>query len=190
MQYTKLMEDELVSKCRKNNRTAQNQLFKLYEKRILGICLRYASTLDEARDLQQEVFIKVFRNLVEEKVAIQSIEMWIVRITVNTAIDYYRKKRSLSDFVNYENSSIQVEPSALARLHEEELIELIQKIPHPYRLVFNLFIIDGYNHSEIGTMLGLNESTSRSYLTRAKDLLRDLLTKGAYKQEGYERYVR
>lgn len=167
-------DEDIIRGCRNDNRTAQNLLFTNYERRVLGVCLRYASNPDEAKDIQQETFIKIFRNLKSVATKIDSLEKWIIRIAVNTAIDYFRKERSLKSISDHASLQITA-PTVLDKLSEEELIALIHTIPNPYRAVFNLFIVDGYSHKEIGDMMGITESTSRSYLTRAKDFIKEVI---------------
>jgi RNA polymerase sigma-70 factor (ECF subfamily) len=164
---------KVIAGCRKNNRTDQNLLFEKYKRKVFGICLRYAASSDQAKDLQQESFIKIFNILKNNDLEIQSLESWIHRITVNTSIDYYRKQKRFGEIaLNVESESEVVLPDIINKLHEEDLIKLIQGIPEPYRSVFNLYIIDGLSHKEISQMLTITESSSRSYLTRAKEFLK------------------
>ena len=169
-----MTDEEIIGGCRNDNRTAQNLLFTNYERRVLGVCIRYASNPDEAKDIQQETFIKIFKSLKSATLKIDSLEKWIIRIAVNTAIDYFRKERSLKSISDHVSLQITA-PTVLDKLNEEELIALIRTIPNPYRAVFNLFIVDGYSHKEIGDMMGITESTSRSYLTRAKDFIKEVI---------------
>ncbi len=169
--------EELVLQCSRNNRKAQNLLFNTYEGKVLSICLRYASSIDEAKDIQQETFIKVFQSLQFFKEKITSLDSWIVRIAINTAIDHFRKQRSISKGINQLPFLIIEEPVVLDQLNETELLKLIKQVPNPYRMVFNLYIIDGYTHKEIGEKMQITESTSRSYLTRAKEFLRNMISK-------------
>jgi RNA polymerase sigma factor (sigma-70 family) len=164
--------EAVIAGCRKNERQAQNLLFKYFEKKVLAVCMRYTSSFDEARDLQQETFIKVFRVLIQTSEVIDSIDSFIVRVAVNTAIDFLRKKKSLSLDAAAENQNAIMFPAALDSLNEEDLIRVIQCLPPACRTVFNLSVIEGYAHKEIGKMLHITESASRAYLTRAKQLLR------------------
>jgi RNA polymerase sigma factor (sigma-70 family) len=166
-------DDDLIKGCRKGQRQSQNLLFEKFRRKVFGICKRYASSYEEAKDIQQESFIKAFGFIEKNNQDIQSLGQWMSRITVNAAIDYIRKKHKLHETPCTEDEdNLLVMPEVLDRLHEEDLIALIQTIPNPYRAVFNLYIIDGYAHQEIGYLLGINESTSRSFLSRAKASLR------------------
>ncbi|MEQ8426125.1 MAG: sigma-70 family RNA polymerase sigma factor [Cyclobacteriaceae bacterium] len=178
-------DEEIIHRCRNNDRKAQNLLFKKYEKRVLTICRRYSSSLDEAKDLQQESFIKLFKSIKSSSYDILSLDKWVNRLAINVAIDHSRKQRRIEDAQQLIDSANSVEPSILESLQEEELIALIQSIPNPYRIVFNLFIIEGYNHMEVGEKLEIGESTSRSYLTRAKNYLKEKLSHSDNKQKGY-----
>lgn len=165
-------DTDLIHGCRRNNREAQNLLFKKFGKKVLAVCCRYASSTDEAKDLQQETFIKVFHHLQKSHIDIQSLEAWVVRIAVNTSIDYFRSLRKIQEMHSNEPTDVVVLPDIWSQLNEEDLIQLIQQIPNPYRLVFNLYIVEGFSHKEIGEKLEITESTSRSYLTRAKEHLK------------------
>lgn len=178
-----MQDEDLIERCRNDDRKAQNLLFKKYERKVLGICIRYTNSLDEAKDIQQDAFIKIFQNLKTNDKIVLSLDKWIYRITVNTSIDYFRRQKGIE--VSTDEVLIIVEqPVVLEQLNEEELIGLIQQIPLPYRLIFNLYIIEGYSHKEIAEKVGLEESTSRSYLTRAKEFLRNKLTQSENKK-GY-----
>lgn len=168
---------QLLDGCRRNDRLCQNLLYDKYKKKVLGICLRYARDLDQAKDIQQESFIKVFQSLSRQMMNIDSFDAWISRITINTAIDYFRKEKMVFEL---RQSSIVIdsnEPEILSKLRQDDLILIIQSIPLPYRIVFNLYVIDGYSHREIAKILTINESTSRSYLTRARDSIKEIFQK-------------
>ncbi len=164
-------DDEIIAGCRKNNRQMQNLLFSHYERRVFAICMRYAASHDDARDIQQETFIKIF-NALQAGTQVESLERWISRVAVNTAIDFFRRVRRLTEIFQESENEQQMAPIVLNQLHEEDLIRLIQGIPNPYRLVFNLFVIEGFSHKEIALRLEMTESTSRSCLTRAKEFIR------------------
>jgi RNA polymerase sigma-70 factor (ECF subfamily) len=177
-------EEDLIQRCRQDDRKAQNLLFNIYEKKVLAVSTRYSSSIDEAKDIQQEVFIKVFNNLKSNVNTILSLEKWIIRIAINTAIDYFRKQKRMENSIDQFLFPIAQQPVILEQLKEEELIALIQQMPDPYRLIFNLYIVEGYSHKEIASMVDIEESTSRSYLTRAKDFLKSKLTQPENKK-GY-----
>jgi len=156
----------------------QYRLYALYADKMFAICLRYAANHDEAQDVLQEAFIKVFENLKTYK-GKGSLEGWIRRIVVNTAIEKYRKNMyhlSLDDMV-YEKIEINNRDYGTDMLHAKDILAFVQKLPVQYRLVFNLYALEGFSHKEIGKMLRISESTSRSNLTRARMILKEELSK-------------
>ena len=162
---------KIVKGCLKHNQADQYELYSRFSSRMYGVCLRYAASHDEAQDILQEGFIKVFENLANFRDK-GSLEGWIRRIIVNTAIEKYRERvyhLSVDDVS--ENGHLSHENHGLANLGMNDLLGLIQTLPAQYRLVFNLFAIEGYSHKEIGEILDISESTSRSNLSRARLLL-------------------
>jgi RNA polymerase sigma-70 factor (ECF subfamily) len=171
-----LTEKEILDRCLKNDPLAQELLFRRFGPKMYGICLRYVRNKAEASDILQEGFIKVFSKLDNFR-GDGSFEGWVQRIFVNTAINHYRSN------LHYENDQIEpgdidfVENEALGKLHTEELLILINELPDGYRMVFNLYEIEGFDHKEIAEMMGINETTSRSQLLRAKKSLQEKLRK-------------
>lgn len=172
-----MTDDQLITECMKNHAGAQKLLFEKYAKKMMGVCLRYVTDYDEGQDILQEGFIKIFQkiNTYEGK---GSLEGWIRRIMVNTALDYLRKNKDqkLQLEINDETSVISTETSAMENLHARELLALIQALPAGFRTVFNLYAIEGYSHKEIGVMLGISESTSKSQYARARVHLQKSIT--------------
>ena len=142
----------------------------------MSVCLRYGSNRETAEDLLQEGFIKVF-SAIGSFEGSGSFEGWMRRIFVNTALEYLRKNDILKESVEIDNTEVlqEVDYSAIERISADELMELIAELPPGFRTVFNMFVIEGYSHKEIGDALGITESTSRSQLTRAKRLLQKKL---------------
>lgn len=165
----------IIKGCLENNRPDQYRLYSLYSKKMYGICLRYASNQDEANDFLQEGFIRVFEKL--ETFRWQgSLEGWITRIIVNTAIEKIRQRVRFFPLEEFsENGNVKSENSGPVNIGGKELLQLIQKLPDRYRLVFNLSVIEGFDHKEISKLLGITESTSRSNLVRARSLLQRCL---------------
>lgn len=135
---------------------------------MYAVCLRYARTPADASDILQDGFLKVFSKL--EQFQFQgSFEGWIRRIMVNTALRTYQKQRFDHEFSGYEQlPDAPVDPDAISALSEAELLRLISQLPEGYRVVFNLVAIEGYSHAEVAETLGIQESTSRSQLTKAR----------------------
>jgi len=166
-----LTENDLINGCLAADRRIQELLYQRFAPKMYAVCLRYAGNTDDAQDLLQEGFIKVFRNL--EKFRKEgSFEGWIRRVFVNTAIEHYRRKTKLA--VVSEKEELAIEDSSwnvLDQLAEKDIILLIQQLAPGYRSVFNMYVIEGYSHKEIGELLGISEGTSKSQLARAKGVL-------------------
>jgi len=171
-------EKELIDRCLQNDSSAQEELYKRYAARMYGICLRYAGHALEAQDILQEGFIRVFQQLKQFSYR-GSFEGWLRKIFINTAITL--AKRELK-FTRRENMTPHLhaggeELDGLSRLSQQELLRLIQKLPAGYRTVFNLYVIEGYTHREIGSILRISENTSKSQLFGAKRSLKAKLIK-------------
>ncbi len=164
---------KIVAGCMRHEPLAQRRLYELFAPKMMALCYRYAQHRDEAEDMLQEGFIKIFQNI--EKYNNQgSLEGWIRRIIVNTAIDIIRHNKALQ-LVSPLNDNISentVDDNIVDTLEVEYLLKIIQDLPDGYRIVFNMFAIEGYSHAEIADLLHVNESTSRSQFTRAKALLK------------------
>ncbi|HCW08511.1 MAG TPA: RNA polymerase subunit sigma-24 [Cytophagales bacterium] len=179
-------ESELVSRCAKGERAAQQALYDRYCRKLMAMCLRYAKNVPEAEDILQEGFLKIFNNIKSFRFE-SSLSTWMSRIMINTALNHLRQKLYMLPMVDVENAGLQEdEKISLADFHLNELIKLVQSLPDGCRVVFNLFAIEGYGHKEIGEMLGVSEGTSKSQYNRAKSLLRAKLenAKGNYGKLG------
>ena len=163
--------EEIIKACIKNDQVAQRTLFDRYAGKMMSVCRRYAKNQEEAEDFVQEGFIKMFKNLHQFKFE-GSFDGWVRRIFVNTAIKHYHqqnKHHQTLDLLQGMNKT--VDPNAISRLNENELMNLISELPAGYRVVFNMFVIEGYSHKEISEMLNIRESTSRSQLVKARKWL-------------------
>lgn len=171
-------QQELIEKCLKKNSKAQNLLYKRYVSKMYGVCLRFAKDRMEADDICQDGFIKVFNNLGSFRHE-GSLEGWIRRTMVNTAINYYKKSAKYAFHLDINEIEIAgtTQESPVDRLSAMELMELIQQLPDGYRMVFNLNVIEGYTHKEIGDKLNISENTSKSQLSRARVALQKLIKK-------------
>lgn len=140
---------------------------------MLGVCHRYARNSADAEDILQDAFIKVFDKIHQFKFE-GSFEGWIRRIVVNTALKKYSLRRYEKEVVGYEvkdKDETLLEPSAYSHLTEKELLDLINSLPDGYRVIFNLYVIEGFQHDEIAEMLGIQPGTSRSQLVKARNML-------------------
>lgn len=163
--------EQLIQKCKKNDTKAQSEIYKLYSSKLFSICLKYSRSYAEAEDNLQESFMTIFDKIVQYKEK-GSFEGWIKRITVNTVLQRYREK-SVINLVNEDikdTNEVLIEDEGLPL---DFLLKIIQELPDRYRLVFNLYALDGYSHKEIAAMLNITVGTSKSNLSRAKQLLKD-----------------
>ena len=171
-----LSEQELIRGCLNNDRKAQEQLYRKFADDMFVVCLAYESDLDEAKDILQNGFIKVFRSL-DQYDNLGSLKGWIRRIMVNTAIDHYRRKKKKDDFVDIEIIVDESQGYDVTESKEnvKEILTLVERLPDRARLIFNLFALEGYSHKEIATQLNIAEGTSKSMYSRAKMLLQQWL---------------
>lgn len=170
-----LSDQELVLGCLREERKYQETLYARFSRRMYAVCLRYARHQLEAQDLLQDGFVRVFDKLHHFRME-GSLEGWIRRVMVTTCISQYRKKAFKQERFGLESlPEDPVEPLALDAIGQAELQTLIADLPDGYRLVFNLFAIEGYDHAEIAGMLGCGESTSRSQLAKARRMLQQRL---------------
>ena len=163
----------IINGCLKGNRRDQELLYRRHAAKLYAVCLQYAGNDEEARDILQEGFIKIFENLVRYKHE-GSFEGWIRRIIVNTALEKYRTKHYLyrvDDIYQIPEPDAEPDNEDYAGLEAIDLLEIIRKLPPKYRMVFNLFAIEGYSHREISRMINISEGTSKSNLSRARVIL-------------------
>jgi RNA polymerase sigma factor (sigma-70 family) len=167
--------EEIIKGCIKGDRQSQEDLYRILSPVMYAVCLRYASDADEAGDFMQEGFIRVYTNIKSYRNE-GSFEGWVRRIMVNTSLQLLRKSRKmflLNEEViegeDYEISESQCE------LDVADLLNMVQGLPENQRLVFNLFVIEGYNHTEIANMTGIPENTSKSHLHRARSALKGMI---------------
>lgn len=168
-----LNEHELITGCIREEAACQREVFNRYAGRMLGVCQRYARNPADAEDILQDAFIKVFDKMHQFKFE-GSFEGWIRKIVVNTALKKYSLRRYEKEVVGYEIKDRDegiLEPGAYSHLSEKDLIELINNLPDGYRLIFNLYVIEGFQHEEIATMLNIQPGTSRSQLVKARMML-------------------
>ncbi|HLO37085.1 MAG TPA: sigma-70 family RNA polymerase sigma factor [Lacibacter sp.] len=171
-----MTEEALLQACLKNQPAAQQELYSKYSPKMLAVCYRFARNREDAEDMLQEGFIRVFTQIHQFQ-SKGSFEGWIRRIIVHTCINHLKKHKKFNDSVDITQAhTLQVrEDSVPSIIQAKQVIECIRMLPIGYRTVLNLFAIDGYNHREIATMLDIEESTSRSQYTRAKAMLEQIL---------------
>lgn len=175
---------ELIESCKSNNREAQYKLYSLLSGKMFAVCLRYAKNKEEAEDILQEGFIKVFKKMDSFRNE-GSFEGWTRRIFVNTAIEHFRRKKYLLPVTEKEENTIEGKyTSVLDDLGAKDIMALVQELSPGYRTVFNMYVVEGYTHKEIADQLGISEGTSKSQLSRAKVILQDMVRTHIDSQRG------
>jgi len=164
--------EQLIEDCKSGMRSAQNRLYNLFAARMLPVCLRYAGNREEAEEILQEGFIKVFGHLSQFRRE-GSFEGWIRRIMVNVALQRFREKARMYPIVAIQEETVETVKGndAYSRLGYKDLMALVQKLPPAYRLVFNLYVFEGMKHKEIAEALKITEGTSKSNLYDARLIL-------------------
>ena len=171
----RVTEKELIEGCIRENSKSQQELYQRFAGKMLVVARRYARHQMEAEDIVQDAFIKVFDNI-GKFAGTGSFEGWIRRIVVNTALKKQDRKSFRNEQIGIEHQEEgALQPEAYADLNAEELMAMIARLPDGYRLVFNLYAIEGYSHGEIADLLGIRESTSRSQLVKARKMLQDFV---------------
>tara|TARA_B110000046_G_scaffold49092_1_gene54614 strand:+ start:2952 stop:3479 length:528 start_codon:yes stop_codon:yes gene_type:complete len=171
-----MSEKEMLRGCQANEEQAQKFLFDKYSRIMTGVCVRYADTHEEAQDIVQEGFIKVFK-----KIAMfsgkGSLEGWVRRIMVNTSLDYLRSIKNERFNVDIDDVSYKLkeDESVTSELNKDDLLQLVQSLAIGYRTVFNMYAIEGYTHREIAEELSISENTSKSQYSRARGILQKKL---------------
>lgn len=161
----------LVKKCRQQNRTAQEEVYRHLYNFAMTICSRYAATTEEAKEILNDGFVKVFTRLDKYDDDL-SFHGWVKKIMVNTAIDHYRKnKKQIKTVDLVQAMTANISPDILSALSTQEILKLVQQLTPGYRMVFNLAVVEGYTHAEIAEKLGISVGTSKSNLAKARQKL-------------------
>jgi RNA polymerase sigma-70 factor (ECF subfamily) len=173
-----MTEDLIIAGCIHNHPSAQRELYNRYSSKMLSVCYRYAQSREDAEDMLQEGFIKVFTQIhtFQNKGA---FEGWIRRIIVHTCINVLKKNKKFTDNVDLAHAGyLQIKEETIPSIMQaKQVVECIRLLPLGYKTVLNLYAIEGYSHREIASMLDIEESTSRSQYTRAKSMLESILIK-------------
>jgi RNA polymerase sigma factor (sigma-70 family) len=174
----KITEQQLIKGCLKGKSDFQRELFMRYSGKMLAVCRRYSRNHEDAKDILQDSYIKIFNQLSNFRNE-GSLEGWIRKTVIHTALNYYRKSafKSEKHGLDKVQGSMEIDPEAIECLHEKDIIAAISTLPDGYRMVFNLYAIEGYSHKEIALMLDIDESTSRSQLFKARNILKVMLLK-------------
>ncbi|MBA3704708.1 MAG: RNA polymerase sigma factor [Bacteroidetes bacterium] len=172
-----MTDEQIANGCIEKNAIAQKHLYEKFSRRMMGVCLRYCDSTEEAEDIVQNGFIKVFENIAAFKGS-GSLEGWIRKIMINTALTNIRKNKKLKQ--NIELDSVEFMLPSTSYIYEDfaakDLLKIIQTLPAGFKTVFNLYAIEGYSHKEISGMLDISEGTSKSQYSRAKAHLQKILS--------------
>ncbi len=181
-----LTDEEVFRGCLRNDRKAQSTFYQRYKSRFFGVCWRYANTREDAEDIFQEALIKVFKHIKEVRDA-KDVSAWVRRIIVNTAINHYRKQVEFDDIADLTDDVLMPfdnNDDILMQLNNKELMEvlstILSELPNGARIVFNMYVMEGYTHPEIAIQLQIAEGTSKSQLFFAKKYIQEKLKKKGY----------
>ncbi len=184
-------EEEIIAGCRKKNRALQEHLYKMYYSTFLKVCARYAKSMQDAEQLLNDGFLKVFTQIEYFKNT-GSFPGWMQRIMINTCLDYLRSTSLKQEMVMHvnsipaEESNLSVSNEGLESIEFRELLKMIQSLPAMTRTVFNLFVFDGYNHKEISEQLDINEGTSHWHVHQARNMLQKKIKNSEQQKVTYE----
>lgn len=172
----KSLIDPLLNKCRKGDRRAQKKLFKLLYPYSMSICLRYAHDEEEAMEVLNDGYLKIFAKI-DQHNPNRSFKAWARRIFINTAIDHYRKNEKHYHALEITTVDTEhIKPEVLDNLAATDIQIMISQLPPAYRLIFNLYVVEGYNHREIAEKIGISEGTSKSNLSKARVRLKKMIS--------------
>ena len=171
-----MSDEEMLKGCKAHQEKAQKYLFDRYSRIMTGVCMRYADSYEEAQDIVQDGFIKVFKKIGLFS-GTGSLEGWIRRIMVNTSLDYLRsiKNQRFNVSVDDVEYMLKENQEILSSMQADDLLGIVKTLPTGYRTVFNMYAIEGYSHKEIGELLEISENTSKSQYSRARTLLQKKL---------------
>lgn len=172
-------QNEIIEACKKQDEQAQLALFQRYKKQFFGLCMRYVNHKEVAEEVLMDAFIDIFKNI--KRYQEKSFESWMKSIVVHKSIDYYRKHKNDPIF---SESTFELEKQAsslsYSKVETDDLFKMLHSLPSGYKMVFNLYAIEGYQHTEIAKKLGITVSTSKTQLFKAKQKLQEMLEKGGY----------
>lgn len=167
-----MSQKKLIEECKKGNNQALKELYETYAPRMLGVCYRYAGNRELAEDMFHDGFMTVFAKIGSFR-SEGSFDGWIRRVFVNTSLEHIRKNKKMREHQEITDRTVILEdsPSALEDMSAESIMSVVERLPDGFRVIFNMYAIDGYSHAEIAKELNINESTSRSQYSRARAIL-------------------
>lgn len=171
-------ESDLIKGCIDGDPQMQKMLYQIFSSKMYGVCLRYSENVEDANDILQEGFIKVYKNIGKFR-SEGSFEGWIRRIFINTSIEHFRKKIKHNIISEVQENTVEADSvNVLDSLSTKDILKAINQLSPGYKAVFNMHVIEGYSHKEIADILGITEGTSKSQLARAKGILKKILGTG------------
>lgn len=167
---------DIISGCKKGDRKAQEKLYKNYYRAMMTICLRYAKNDEDAVEVLNNGFFKVFKNIQRYDSMQSGLYTWIRTIVVNSCLDFIKQKQRLEKVSGLnEDAEVHIDPEVISKIQTNELLEQVRKLAPSTQAVFNLYVIEGYNHKEISEMLNISEGTSKWHLSEARKNLQQLI---------------
>lgn len=187
--FKNIDEKKLAAHCVKHDGNAQKLLYQRFYGEMMAVCMRYANNRAEAAEILNDGFLKVFENIGKYQPE-YSLQGWVRKIIVNTAIDTFRRNRQYYFMMEAESANEEqtLQPAIIDHFAAEDIIKLIQELPPVYKVVFNLYVIEGYSHQEIAEQLQITESTSRANLVKARRKLQQMIQQ--LEPSIYERYAK
>lgn len=171
--------DNIISGCKAGSRKAQEQLYRSFYRVMMSLCLRYTKNETDAMEVLNTGFYKVFKNIQRYDSLQGSLYTWIRTIIVNSCLDFIKKKEKSFAAQELNNETeVCIEPEAIQKFNAAELLGLIRQLPPATQAVFNLYVLEGYNHREIAQLLGISEGTSKWHLSEARKQMQQLITDG------------
>lgn len=165
--------EKIIKGCIEGNRAAQQELFKAFSEDLFGVCLYYSRDYAEAEDVLHDGFLKIFKKIEQVK-NMNSLLAWMKKVMINTALEKYRRNHHLYLVGDSSEFNNDIDPNDLfSDIAARDLLKMVQELSPQYRLVFNLFAIEGYTHKDISEMMGISEGTSKSNLSRARTILQE-----------------
>lgn len=170
-------EEDIINGCIEGNRSSQYLLYERFASKMLGVCMRYARDKAEAEDMLQEGFVKVFMSIKNFRNE-GNFEGWVRRIMIYTAINVFKhRSRKFKESLDSDGAEGVFDDHIISNISAKEIVALVQQMPEGYRMIFNLYAIEGYTHREIGEMMGIAEGTSKSQYSRARQYMKEVMLK-------------
>ena len=168
---------DIISGCKKDDRKAQEKLYRNYYRAMMTVCLRYTRNDEDAVEVLNNGFLKVFRNIHRYESGQATLYTWIRTIVVNSCLDFIKKKQKPEMIGEWnDEAEVHIDPEVISKIKTNELLQHVRKLPPATQAVFNLYVIEGYGHKEIGQLLNISEGTSKWHLSEARKNLQQLIT--------------